>query len=68
MVEDNFVRQLKQSEEIFQTTPEWAQFGQGHLRKSQKPCNIDLKISMKVLFHYPPKSFPKNFFLENESY
>ena len=42
--------ELVQSEEIFQTIPEWAQFSQGHQRK---PCNIDLKISMKILFHYP---------------
>ena len=25
--------------------------------KGKKPCNIDLKISMKILFHYPP-TFP----------
>ena len=25
--------------------------------RGKKPCNIDLKISMKILFHYPP-TFP----------
>ena len=50
MVKDNFVRQLGQSEEIFQTIPERAQFSQGH---QKKPCNIDLKIFMKLLFHHP---------------
>ena len=25
--------------------------------KGKKPCNIDLKISLKILFHYPP-TFP----------
>ena len=25
--------------------------------KAKKPCSIDLKISMKILFHYPP-TFP----------
>ena len=56
-VKDNFVRWLVQSEESFQTIPEWAQFSQGHWRKGKKPCNIDLKISMKILFHCPP-TFP----------
>ena len=23
-------------------------------KKVEKPCSIDLKISMKILFHYPP--------------
>ena len=26
-------------------------------KKAEKPCSIDLKISMKILFHYPP-TFP----------
>ena len=30
MVRDDFVRKLVQSEEIFQSIPEWAQFSQGH--------------------------------------
>ena len=34
--QDNFVHQLVQSEAIFQTIPEWAQFSQGHRRKMQK--------------------------------
>ena len=25
--------------------------------KKKKTCNIDLKISMKILFHYPPPPF-----------
>ena len=25
--------------------------------EGKKPCNIDLKITMKILFHYPP-TFP----------
>ena len=25
--------------------------------KGKKPCNIDLKISMKIFLHYPP-TFP----------
>ena len=43
-----------QSEAIFQTIPEYAQFSQGHRRKNnvKQPCNIELKISMKMLFHY----------------
>ena len=51
--------ELVQSEEIFQTIPEWAQFSQGHQRK---PCNIALKISMKILFHYPPPVLLKSKF------
>ena len=51
--------ELVQSEEIFQTIPEWAQFSQGHQRK---PCNIALKISMKILFHYPPPILLKSKF------
>ena len=43
MVKDNFVRQLVQSEEIFQNIPEWAQFSQGHREKGRKPGNIELK-------------------------
>ena len=54
MVNDTFVRYFVQIEEIFQTIPEWTQFSQGHRRERQKPIyNIDLKISMKFLFHYP---------------
>ena len=46
IVKDNFVHWLVQSEEIFQTIPEGAQFSQGHQRKkAKKLCNIDLKIS-----------------------
>ena len=33
VVMDNLVRRLVQSEEIFQTTPECAQFSQGHQKK-----------------------------------
>ena len=36
MVKDNFVRQLVQSEEIFRTLPDWAQFSQGPRRERQK--------------------------------
>ena len=46
--------------------------------KGKKTCNIDLKIAMKILFHYPPtfpffslwdlKSFPKKFSHQNEAY
>ena len=36
MVKVNLVCQLVQSEEIFQTIPECAQFSQGHQRKMQK--------------------------------
>ena len=46
--------------------------------KDKKPCNIDLKISMKIWFHhYPPTffssnpkilCFPKNFSHQNEAY
>ena len=46
--------------------------------KSKKPCNVDPKISMKILFHYPltfffhlilrcKKSSPKNFSHQNEA-
>ena len=31
-VKDNFVRWVVQSEEIFQTIPQWAQFSQGQQR------------------------------------
>ena len=51
VVKDNVACLLGQSEEIFQIIPEWAQFSQGHRRKRQKKCNIDLKISMKIWFH-----------------
>ena len=56
MVKDNFARLLVQSEEMFQIIQEWAQFSQANRIKKagKKPCNIDLKISMKILFHYPP--------------
>ena len=36
MVKDNFVHLFVQSEETFPTMPDWAQFSQGHQRKSQK--------------------------------
>ena len=36
MVKDKFVCWLVQSEEIFQTIPEWPQFSQGHQRKKAK--------------------------------
>ena len=36
-----------QSEEIFQTIPEWAQFSQGHRRKRQKPCTLTWKSPWK---------------------
>ena len=36
IVKDNFVHWLVQSEEIFQTIPEGAQFSQGHQRKKAK--------------------------------
>ena len=46
--------------------------------RGKKTCNIDLKISMKILFHYPPtfpfiqswdpNSFPKNFSHQSEAY
>ena len=53
IVKDNFVRWLVQSEEIFQTIPEWTQFSQGHQRKTgKKSCKFDQKISLKILFHY----------------
>ena len=58
MVKDNFLNLLVQGEEIFQTIPEWAWFGQGGRRKGKiKPCNIDPNIPIKIWFHYPP-TFP----------
>ena len=39
----------------FQTISEWARFSRGDRRKMQKKtCNIDPKIPLKILFHYPP--------------
>ena len=37
-------------EEIFHTIPDWAAFSQGEPRKrGKKPCDVDLKIPMKIL-------------------
>ena len=47
MVKDNFVRQLVQSKQIFQTIPEWAQFSQGHRRKRQKKKNMYITLTWK---------------------
>ena len=43
-----------QSEEIFQNKHNSIK---DTGEEGKKPCNIDLKITMKILFHYPP-TFP----------
>ena len=51
IVKDNFVRWLVQSEEIFQTIPEWAQSSQGHQRKTGKNhVNLTWKFPWKSCF------------------
>ena len=35
--------------------------------KGKKPCNIDPKIAMKILFHYPP-TFPFTYSLDPTSF
>ena len=57
MVKDNFVSQLVQSEEIFQLYHNAHNSVKDTQEKGKKPCHIDLNISMKILFHYPP-TFP----------
>ena len=42
---------VKRSFKPYQKDQDWAQ---DTGEKGKKPCNIDLKISMKILFHYPP--------------
>ena len=44
---------LVQGEENFQTIPEHNSVKDTR-EKAIKTCNIELKISMKILFHYPP--------------
>ena len=57
MVKDNFVRQLVQSKQIFYQNEHNSVKDTGEKGKKKKTCNIDLKISMKILFHLPP-TFP----------
>ena len=56
MVKENSVIYLVQSEEIFQTMPYSVKEAQ-EKGKKKKTCNVDAKIPLKILFHYPP-SFP----------
>ena len=68
MVKDNFVGQLAQSEEIFQTIPEWSQFSPGHPRKRQKTMShwpehfhenlVPLPNYLSVLKTFPTKMKP----------
>ena len=46
----------------FPSIPEWAWFSpcQETWEKRKKPCNIDPKIPMKILFHCPPTFLSSN--------
>ena len=46
----------------FPSIPEWAWFSpcQETREKGKKPCNIDPKIPMKILFHCPPTFLSSN--------
>ena len=44
---------MVQSEEIFQTIPEWEQVKDTR-EKGRELRNVDLKTSMKILFHDSP--------------
>ena len=68
MVKDNFVSQLVQSEEIFQTIPEWSPFTQGDPRKRQKTMShwpehfhenlVPLPTYLSFLKTFPTKMKP----------
>ena len=68
MVKDNFVSQLVQSEEIFQTIPEWSPFTQGDPRKRQKTMShwpehfhenlVPLPTYLSLLKTFPTKMKP----------
>ena len=68
MVKDNFVSQRVQSEEIFQTIPEWSPFTQGDPRKRQKTMShwpehfhenlVPLPTYLSFLKTFPTKMKP----------
>lgn len=55
-VKDNFVIWPVQGEETFQVMPECANSVKDIGGKHKKPFTIDLKILMKIFFHYPPRA------------
>ena len=57
MVKENFVRLLVQRKRFFKPYQNEHNSVKDTSKKDKKPCNIDQKISMKILFHYPP-TFP----------
>ena len=57
MVKNNCFHLFVQSEEIFPTIPNEHNSVKDTREKVKKLCNIDLKVSMKILLHSPLLSF-----------
>ena len=53
LVTSSVLTVLNKGVEISQTILEWAWFSQTGHRKKEKKCQVDVKIWMQILFHYP---------------